>query len=158
METILIKNRKQIGGYSWISDSLFDIQSNLSHTEFRTFLCLVRHADKDGKCFPSLNTIADKCEMSKTTVIKNLKDLAKKGFIEVQRRVIERNGRYEFTSNLYTIKNFIMKKLGKGSADEISGSGNHIQGSEMHEQKGINNKGIDKEDMFVVLEKLEATK
>jgi hypothetical protein len=36
------------------------------------YLCLKRHTDKKGHCYPSLNTIAQKCGISRSTVIRTI--------------------------------------------------------------------------------------
>ena len=52
---------------------------------------LQEYADKQGKCFPSLQRIADDIGISKSTVIRSLKVLEQKGFLKRQYRKDQSN-------------------------------------------------------------------
>ena len=58
------------------------------------------HADKQGRCWPGIRTIAAELDMSRSTVKRALDDLCKEGLISKEPRWRE-NGSY--TSNLYKI-------------------------------------------------------
>lgn len=57
-------------------------------------------ADDNGKCFPSMQHIADQCEMSRRSVCNHVKKLTEDGFLVVKNR-FEKN---EQKSNIYHIK------------------------------------------------------
>lgn len=61
---------------------------------------LKERAGKKGYCWPSIRTIAEDIGMSKSTVKRGLADLARQGFIQVEKRCRENGGK---TSNLYRI-------------------------------------------------------
>lgn len=66
--------------------------------------CLAMHANREGKCFPGIKTIAAECGYSVNTVKRALKDLEEAGFIKKEARfdVARKNGAQ--TSNLYTLQ------------------------------------------------------
>lgn len=59
------------------------------------------HANKQGTCWPGINTIAAGVSLSRSTVKRALDDLVKAGLVEKARRWRE-NG--SLSSNLYQIK------------------------------------------------------
>ena len=59
------------------------------------------HANKQGTCWPGINTIAEGLSLSRSTVKRALNDLEKVGLVEKSSRWRE-NG--SLTSNLYRIK------------------------------------------------------
>ena len=64
------------------------------------YMYLKDHADKQGRCWPGIRTIAAELDMSRSTVKRALDDLCKEGLISKEPRWRE-NGSY--TSNLYKI-------------------------------------------------------
>ena len=78
------------------------ILNELTGTEYWVLTHLAKRMNKDRQCFPSLETIMEDTGMSKPTVIKNLKLLQKKGFVEKQGRT--KKGSIVKMSSLYTIK------------------------------------------------------
>jgi predicted transcriptional regulator len=64
------------------------------------YLCLVRHANNDGTCYPSINTIAKKCGICRRTAISTINQLNELGHIKREGR--NKQGSREKTSNLYT--------------------------------------------------------
>src|SRR5262249_34741264 len=58
---------------------------------------LADHADADGKCWPSLRTIAARTELSRDTVVRSIRLLESNGFI----RVVHRHNGRSATSNMY---------------------------------------------------------
>lgn len=54
--------------------------------QLSVFVILKRFANQMGVCFPGLDTIADLSGISKTTVQRTLKELAKKGIIAIRKR------------------------------------------------------------------------
>ena len=63
---------------------------------------LVLHCNKEGECFPSIETIAAKCGYGVSTVKRALDELVKAGYIVKQARFDERKNGGQ-TSNLYTL-------------------------------------------------------
>lgn len=74
--------------------------SELSHRARAVYMYLKDHADKQGRCWPGIKTIAAELDMSRSTVKRALDDLCKEGLISKEPRWRE-NGSY--TSNLYRV-------------------------------------------------------
>lgn|SRR5262249_3877083 len=60
-------------------------------------VALAEHADADGKCWPSLRSIAARTELSRDTVVRAIRLLKSKGFI----RVVHRHNGRSPSSNMY---------------------------------------------------------
>jgi predicted transcriptional regulator len=58
------------------------------------------HADKDGKCFPAIGTIAKELKLSRSTVKRAIADLEQSGHLRKERRWRENGGK---TSHMYYI-------------------------------------------------------
>ena len=66
-----------------------------------TYAALSMHADTNtGMCFPSLKTLAEKAGCSKPRLIKSIKNLVKKGYIEKKKRKNDIKGNI---SNVYKV-------------------------------------------------------
>ena len=74
--------------------------SELSHRARAVYMYLKDHADKQGRCWTGIKTIAADLDMSRSTVKRALDDLCKEGLISKEPRWRE-NGSY--TSNLYRV-------------------------------------------------------
>lgn len=59
-------------------------KSNLPMTEKMVLLCLADFANDRGECWPSIDTIADKCSCSDRTVQKAIKSLREMGILIIQ--------------------------------------------------------------------------
>ena len=81
-------------------DSIYEDQE-LSHRAKAVYIYLKDHANKQGTCWPGINTIAEELSLSRSTVKRALDNLAKAGLVENSSRWRE-NG--SLTSNLYRIK------------------------------------------------------
>ena len=79
-------------------DSIYSDQE-LSHRAKLVYIFLKDHADKDGTCWPGINTIAAGVSLSRSTVKRALDDLVRAGLV-----VKERRGNGSASSNLYQIK------------------------------------------------------
>ena len=67
--------------YTLIENNLID-DNNLSHTEFRVMINLVRMYNSNlGYAFPTRETLVKKCKMNKDTLGKVLNSLEAKGYI-----------------------------------------------------------------------------
>ncbi|WP_406937232.1 helix-turn-helix domain-containing protein [Arsenophonus apicola] len=65
-------------------------------------LKLADHANDEGICWPSYESIAKQCEISKRTVIRHIAELEKQGLVQVFQR--ERNGHHHNQSNKYVLR------------------------------------------------------
>lgn len=74
--------------------------SNLSHRARSVYMYLKDRADREGRCWPAIKTIALELGLSRSTVKRALDDLVKAGLLRKDPRWRE-NGSY--TSNLYHI-------------------------------------------------------
>ncbi len=97
--------------FFWAHNAIFDKWgANLKGNGIAVYLCLVRHANNDGTCYPSLNTIAKKCGICRNTVIRIIDKLVDLGLIVREKR----DGQKGRTSNLYTIVD-ISEVIGLGA-------------------------------------------
>lgn len=65
------------------------------------YLYLRSRCDKEGKCFPSIKTIARDLDLSQSTIKRALRELESHGYIKKIARYRENKGN---TSNLYFLK------------------------------------------------------
>lgn len=91
-----LKDRR-LKGWFWDSNEIFD--SGLSTIAIVVRLFLARCADTKGQCFPSTNTIAEKCGISRASVFNALKELEEKGWVKREQRT-KNNAQ---TTNIYTL-------------------------------------------------------
>ncbi len=75
-------------------------RSDLSHRARAVYMYLKDHADRQGKCWPGIQTIAAELGLSRSTVKRALVDLCRAELIYKEPRWRE-NG--SFTSNLYRL-------------------------------------------------------
>lgn len=75
--------------------------TELSHRAKTVYIYLKDHSNKDGTCWPGINTIAAGLNLSRSTVKRALDDLVKAGLVEKSSRWRE-NG--SLSSNFYRIK------------------------------------------------------
>ena len=78
------------------------------------FVYLSRCADRQGRCFPSLGSIAEGCGISKTSVKRAISELRLAGLVEVESRFAEGRANGRQTSNLYRI-NSARPRAGKSA-------------------------------------------
>ncbi len=74
---------------------------NLTSSEVNVYQYLCSRANKEGECFPSLNTIAKAVNMHRSTVNKAIKSLQEKKLITIMKRRRDNGGT---SSNLYRIE------------------------------------------------------
>ncbi len=65
------------------------------------YMYLRSRCDKEGKCFPSINTISKDLDVSQSTVKRALRELESNGYIKKVARYRENKGN---TSNMYFLK------------------------------------------------------
>ncbi len=75
--------------------------SELPHRARSVYMYLHDRADKDGKCYPAIGTIARELKLSRSTVKRAIADLEKSGRLLKEQRWRENGGK---SSNLYFLK------------------------------------------------------
>ena len=75
----------------------------LSHRAKSVYMYLKDRSDADGRCWPSLKTIASSLRLSVSTVQRALSELEKAGYVTRRNRYRANGGK---TSNLYTVAAF----------------------------------------------------
>lgn len=73
-------------------------KSELPHRAKSVYMYLHDRADKEGKCYPAIGTIARELNLSRSTVKRALTDLEKQGYLRKEQRWRENGGK---SSNLY---------------------------------------------------------
>jgi len=77
------------------------LYADISALAVRLYATLQRYADKDsGGCHPSRKTLADKCNLSLSSLDRALIELVEIGAIHKQQRLSDKG---DFTSNIYTV-------------------------------------------------------
>jgi|GEM_PF-3304535 len=109
------------GGFALIEYAVIDDPA-LSVYDRGVYLVLLRFADREGKCFPSLSTIADRAGISRRKVMTCLKTLEEKAYLK--RCVQQENS--EFASTEYTLIPPV------GRASHAPGGAPHALGVEHH--------------------------
>ena len=61
-------------------------QKTGSSTKKLLLLMLADRANESGLCYPSQQRLADDCEMSRSTVVRNIKELEIAGFLIIKHR------------------------------------------------------------------------
>ena len=74
--------------------------SDLSHRARSVYMYLKDRADRDGKCWPAIQTIAKDLNLSRSTVKRALDELCRAELLTRETRWRENGGR---TSNLYRL-------------------------------------------------------
>ena len=75
--------------------------SELPHRARAVYMYLHDRADKDGKCYPAIGTIARELKLSRSTVKRAISDLEQSGHLRKEQRWRENGGK---SSNMYYIK------------------------------------------------------
>ena len=81
-------------------DSIYE-DTELSHRAKSVYIYLKDHSNKEGTCWPGINTIAAGLNLSRSTIKRALDDLVTAGLVEKSSRWRE-NG--SLSSNLYRLK------------------------------------------------------
>lgn len=76
-------------------------ESELPHRAVAVYMYLRDRADKDGKCYPAIGTIAEELKLSRSTIKRAITDLEKTGYLRKEQRWRENGGK---SSNLYYVK------------------------------------------------------
>jgi len=75
--------------------------SELPHRAVAVYMYLKDRADKDGKCYPAIGTIAGELKLSRSTVKRAITDLEESGHLRKEQRWRENGGK---SSNLYFLE------------------------------------------------------
>ena len=67
--------------------------SELPHRAVAVYMYLRDRADKDGKCYPAIGTIAGELKLSRSTVKRAIADLEKSEHLRKEQRWRENGGR-----------------------------------------------------------------
>jgi DNA-binding MarR family transcriptional regulator len=95
---VYLEDKRQRGWF-WDCNEIFE--SDLSSSAILVRLYLARCANGDRQAWPSLNTIARHCRISKPTVIKALRELEEKGWLD---KIIRRRPNQEYETTVYVLK------------------------------------------------------
>lgn len=72
--------------------------SELPHRAVAVFMYLSDRADKDGKCYPAIGTIARELKLSRSTVKRAIANLENGGYLRKEQRWRENGGK---SSNMF---------------------------------------------------------
>ena len=88
---------------SWTSLAWASKQKAGSGNNKLVLLSLANFANDKNECFPSIKTLCNITELSKSTVIRCINSLEKAGLLKIKRRFIESENNNRQTSNLYLL-------------------------------------------------------
>ena len=88
---------------SWQALDWASKQKTGNGTNKLVLISLANYADDANTCFPSFKTLVNITELSRSTIIRSLKDLESKGLINISERFVDVNESKRQTSNLYTL-------------------------------------------------------
>ena len=100
---------------SWEAQGWAIKQTTGSATNKWVLMCLSSYADDNNECFPSIKTLIKRTELSKSTILRSIKELQRLGFISVKERYVDFGDASRQTSNLYQLL------VNKGCQDEPDG-------------------------------------
>jgi DNA-binding transcriptional regulator YhcF (GntR family) len=103
---------------SWKAQGWAIEQKTGSSSNKWVLMVLASFADDKNECFPSFKTICNITELSKSTVIRCIKDLERTGFIKTQERYVDFQDAKRQTSNLYKLEIDGCQTDTNGSYDE----------------------------------------
>jgi DNA-binding MarR family transcriptional regulator len=74
--------------------------AELPHRARAVYMYLKDRSDKDGRCWPAINTVARELSLSRSTVKRAIADLIQAGFLRKEPRYRENGGK---SSSLYML-------------------------------------------------------
>jgi len=90
------KEKKDYHGY-WLSKTkLHKTMYELNLSEKVIYANLWLYADTDGHCWPSMRLQAEKLNLSKTTIQRNINSLKAKGFLKIEVKQGTQGKRHEY--------------------------------------------------------------
>ena len=90
----------EAGGWFWIDNQVVERIGDIGTLAASVYVVLVRYADDERRCFPSISTIARLCGTSKRAAWKAISRLLEAGIIAKETRHDSKGGQ---TSNLYRV-------------------------------------------------------
>lgn len=109
--------------YFQVPNDIFNL--NLDKHEILVYFYLARCSNQGSKAFPSYNTIAKKCKVSRRTAISAIKNLESKG-------ILSKETRYNFERGEHCSNTYVIKHDFRGSAEYALGSVSDALGGEYH--------------------------
>ena len=128
--------------------------TRITSNEFRIYAYLLSLYNDNKKCsYPSLETIANKLNISLTTVKKSIKRLAELGYMKIEKKKTDRG----FFNTYTSFKNMIKKKINKKSSKKAKA--NKVTPVDLKEIEVISNEtGLEKEKAEQLLKIAEPKK
>ena len=128
--------------------------TKITSNEFRIYAYLLSLYNDNKKCsYPSLETIANKLNISLTTVKKSIKRLAELGYMKIEKKKADRG----FFNTYTSFKNMIKKKINKKSSKKAKA--NKVTPVDLKEIELISNEtGLEKEKAEQLLKIAEPKK
>ena len=128
--------------------------TKITSNEFRIYAYLLSLYNDNKKCsYPSLETIANKLNISLTTVKKSIKRLAELGYMKIEKKKTDRG----FFNTYTSFKNMIKKKINKKSSKKAKA--NKVTPVDLKEIEVISNEtGLEKEKAEQLLKIAEPKK
>ena len=126
--------------FTLIENDIIDDTNKFDKNDLLCYMVMCRYANNDtNQCFPGYETLAEKMRVSKSTAIKAVKSLVKKGVLIVTHR---KNSNGGDTSNLYTIKGFNSqnKKAPSTPIEDANENKKSFNSSNSISKSDINNK------------------
>lgn len=131
--------------YTNISNSLIE-DENLSHTEFRVMMTLIRYYNTDlGYSFPTRELLVKKCRMNKDTLGRVLNSLEEKGYITRSKRE-GKAGR----NNIYYINKYLVGQQ-ESSQASTKPKPNNKSRNKKKQATEVNTSLTDDEDLYYKL-------
>ena len=131
--------------YTNISNSLIE-DENLSHTEFRVMMTLIRYYNTDlGYSFPTRELLVKKCRMNKDTLGRVLNSLEEKGYITRSKRE-GKAGR----NNIYYINKYLVGQQDSSQASTEPKPNNKSRNKKKQATE-VNTSLTDDEDLYYKL-------
>ena len=128
--------------------------TKITSNEFRIYAYLLSLYNDNKKCsYPSLETIANKLNISLTTVKKSIKRLTELGYMKIEKKKTDRG----FFNTYTSFKNMIKKKINKKSSKKAKA--NKVTPVDLKEIELISNEtGLEKEKAEQLLKIAEPKK
>lgn len=128
--------------------------TKITSNEFRIYAYLLSLYNDNKKCsYPSLETIANKLNISLTTVKKSIKRLTELGYMKIEKKKTDRG----FFNTYTSFKNMIKKKINKKSSKKAKA--NKVTPVDLKEIELISNEtGLEKEKAEQLLKIAESKK
>lgn len=129
-----------------------------SSTKKLILLLLADRSNDDGVCWPSLDTIAADCELSKECVCRNIGQLSKSGFLHIEK--LKNVGKYKNNSYHLRVGQLIESQLTQdqlpidaGSIDQLTQDQSNLSVVNLSEEPINNNAGADEKGKAAEKEK-----